>query len=84
MRNHAQGAMRSRRGLTRQGVVHVYGLHESKSRHDQHEDQRRPFLEQPGFELAIDLHNGSSDSNLRQLDVKIRAQEARILQFSPT
>jgi hypothetical protein len=48
--------MRSRRGLTRPGVVHVYRLHEAKSRHHQHEEQRRPFPEQRSAELWVLLH----------------------------
>jgi hypothetical protein len=56
MRDHAQRAMRRRRGLTRQGVVHVYSLHEAETRHDQHEGQGRALPEQRAFELANDVH----------------------------
>ena len=52
MRDHAQRAVRCRSGLARQGVVHVDCLHEAESRHHQHEQQRRAFLEQRAIELV--------------------------------
>jgi hypothetical protein len=56
MSDHAQRTMRRRRRLARQGVVHVYGLHEPESRHHQDKQQCRPFPELRAFELANDVH----------------------------
>ena len=53
--------MRLGRGCACQ-VVHVHGLHETESRHHQHEEQRRPFLDQGAAELGVLLHSESGRS----------------------
>jgi hypothetical protein len=83
MRNHAQRTMRSRRRLTRQGIVHVYGLHEAESNHDQGESQCCPFAEQRAFELANGIHRGRRGSTIPVLDARIEPEVAGNVAFSP-
>lgn len=57
--------------------MHVHGLHESESRHDQHEEQRDPFLELRAIGLGIFLHNGTTSRTIPKLDVHVEAGEAK-------
>jgi len=70
MRYHAQRAVRGRgRGLCRQGIVHVHGLHEAEANHQQHEKHCHALLQQRSFGLAQWLHYDRIDISLHWLDV---------------
>jgi hypothetical protein len=82
MRDHAHRTVRSRRRLPRQGLVHVYGLHEAEAHHHQHKEHGRAFTEQRAFELANDLHTGRATGTIPKLEVQVEATEAGIATFS--
>jgi len=78
MRDHAQGAVRS---LSRQALVHVYGLYQSETRHYQYDNQRRPFLEQRVLELALSAHTETLNTVYRTLTRGANPRQPKIAGF---
>ena len=83
MRNHAQRTVRSRCSLTRQGVVHVHGLHESEAGHHQCEKYRGPSLERRTIELALEAHSGTVNTVYPNKTRSAKPSQQKIAAFCP-
>ena len=62
--------------MSRQGIVHMHGLHETEANHQQYKKHCRALLQQGGLGLAQWLYHGRIDNSLHGLDVFHEWKEA--------